>query len=494
MKERAILLKNVSFISSRRVVLNDIDFHLNKGESTAICGVSGSGKTTLAKLIAGYLKPSNGLVQNDLKTQYVSQQDDFSELSGLPSNYYSKRYEFHDYEKQISVAEFLKNCLRKSETSTEDLDALLVDFKIENLLSKNLLALSNGERKKLQFVVAFLDNPELLVLDQPFTGLDPASRKRLSSIFEKMYTNGVSFVIICGLDEIPPFVEKAIVLENGQIKKEGKPNDFQDNSLDSVFKPSFSAEVPFRNNSENFKTIVEMQSVSVTMKGKSILSDINWRIESGECWALLGHNGAGKSTLLSLITADNPQGYNNYLILFDKQRGSGESIWDIKQKIGFLSPELHIYFMRGKGVLNTVPNIHSQSSTYSRLTGMDVVLSGYNDEVGTLSKPSKLQEEMAERWLKLVGLPDAKYMLFVNASLGEQRVLLLLRALIKNPALLILDEPCQGMDSAQINYFTSLLDYICTEKKVTMIYVSHKPEEIPACVDKVLTLKNGKVV
>jgi molybdate transport system ATP-binding protein len=217
-------------------------------------------------------------------------------------------------------------------------------------------------------------------------------------------------------------------------------------------------------------------------------------VKAGEQWALLGHNGAGKTTLLSLVTADNPQGYTNDLVLFDRRRGSGESIWDIKNRIGFVSPELHLYFLRGEGIFNTIPGLQSKPhSHYDALTCMDVIISGFRNEIGFASQPTDLQRDLAERWFPALGLSHLTDRLFIQASLGEQRALLLARALVKSPSLLILDEPCQGLDDEQTQRFVNLLDQLCKHLNTTMVYVTHHRNEIPPCVSKVLELEGGQV-
>ncbi|MEL4307451.1 ATP-binding cassette domain-containing protein [Joostella sp. CR20] len=492
-----IQLKAISYTTNHRTILNDISLNIPKGTSLAIVGNSGSGKTTLARIIAEEKKATSGTFINPFQTIFVSQQDHFSEISGMSSTYYSKRYEFHDYENQLKVNQYLEKLkvqigLDKSDTHE---DSLLQYFGIAHLVDKNLLQLSNGERKKLQLVSALIQQPEVLVLDQPFTGLDVASRKLLVDYLAELQLKGISVILVCDGVEVPSFVNNVVVLAEGNIIAEGVPSKVKMDSLETTsIDTSVDIDDLLAENSNRFETVVGMKNVNVSMNGKAILNDINWQIKQGECWALVGHNGAGKSTLLSLITADNPQGYRNDLTLFDRKRGSGESIWEIKQHIGFLSPELHLYFMRGKGIANSVPGIITSEENYSTLTCSDVIISGFKDEIGTVSIPTKHQEDIAVQWLNLVKLSHLEKALFVNASLGEQRVLLLLRALVKSPSLLILDEPCQGMDANQTQYFKRLLDRICVSKHITMIYVSHRSEEIPESVSNILTLNNGSVV
>jgi ABC-type molybdenum transport system, ATPase component/photorepair protein PhrA len=205
----------------------------------------------------------------------------------------------------------------------------------------------------------------------------------------------------------------------------------------------------------------------------TILSNINWTIRAGESWALLGPNGSGKTTLLSLILGDNPQAYMNDVVVFGKQRGSGESIWEIKKFIGWVSPELHMHF--------------DDSATC-----LEVVESGFHDSIGLFESLTPRQRAAAKGWLKEFRLGDfAKEPLFA-VSAGLQRMVLLARALVKNPRLLILDEPCQGLDAAHCDFFVREVDALLRSGSVTAIYVTHRPEEIPRSIKRVMRLSNGK--
>jgi molybdate transport system ATP-binding protein len=217
-----------------------------------------------------------------------------------------------------------------------------------------------------------------------------------------------------------------------------------------------------------------MNKVNISYNGRSILSDINWVVKKGERWSVAGPNGAGKSTLLSLITADNPQAYANDVWLFERKRGSGESIWDIKKKIGYVSPELHLYFDKGISVL-------------------DAVASGLFDTIGLFRRPTPEQSEKINIWLDILGLEELGMRMMNQLSLGQQRLVMLARALVKSPPLLILDEPTQGLDVNQTNNFKSIIEAICLVSDVTLLYVSHYQADLPSAIQHQLNLKQGSV-
>src|SRR5690606_28876687 len=224
-----------------------------------------------------------------------------------------------------------------------------------------------------------------------------------------------------------------------------------------------------------FDQLISLKNVHIQYGEKVILDQLNWKVRQGERWVLQGHNGAGKSTLLSLIFGENPQAYANDIILFDRQRGSGESIWDVKRPTGFVSAELSRYFPKGQSCLQ-------------------VVLSGLFDTVGLFRKPTDEQTRLAEEWLDALGLVHISRLRLNQVSLEQQRFCLLARAMIKSPVLLILDEAAQGMDDGQRRLFRETVEEICKYSAVTLIYVSHYDEDIPSCVSRRIVLEEGKVV
>ncbi|HKJ42422.1 MAG TPA: ATP-binding cassette domain-containing protein [Sunxiuqinia sp.] len=500
-KSNSLIAKNLSFGIDGSPILQEINFELKEGESVAITGASGSGKSLLGKVLAGDLKLRSGelLLTGIGKRVMVDQQDHFIAYSGRRSMHYSQRYEKLGMESVPSVLEFLNKMSRmNSHQVTEDqLIQVMNQIEIAHLTDRKILELSNGERKRTQLAIALLQQPDLLILDQPFVGLDIHSREKLNQLLQQQMELGVQLIVICDPHYIPGIISKVLELKNGRPNQFVARENYEPQIEDETFSVTETKKQLFQllpGSKEFFDDVVAMCNVNVQFGEKAILEDIDWQVKNGEQWALLGPNGAGKTTLLSLVTADNPQGYNNHLVLFDRQRGTGESIWNIKKRIGFVSPELHLYFLRGAGIFNTIPGLSGGShQAYSTLTCREVIQSGFHDDVGFNSANSDQQVKLANTWLSILGLEHLQKRLFTHASLGEQRSLLLARALVKSPQLFILDEPCQGLDGQQTKRFTQLLDAICEHLKTTMIYVTHHPEEIPACVSHLLELKNGRV-
>jgi molybdate transport system ATP-binding protein len=380
--------------------------------------------------------------------------------------------------------------------TAENLDGVMELLNIAHLKNSKLMMLSNGERKRTQLAEALLHHPDVLVLDQPFVGLDVQSRQNLSQQIGELHNSGKTIVLICDALHIPEEIDWVLEMGHGRISRwiprsEYNPKEEQVDSPE-MMESYFS--VLQKSDDAEFELAVRMNKVTVVHGEREILKNIDWTVQKGERWALMGPNGAGKTTLLSLITADNPQGYVNDLTLFDRRRGSGESIWDIKQRIGYVSPELHLYFLRGKGIFNTIPGLEkSLPSGGNTLRCNDVITSGFNEQIGFSASHSDFQKKTVKTWFSILQLEHLADSKFAEASLSEQRLLLLARALIKLPALLILDEPCQGLDAHQTRRFTAMLDVICRHLDTTIIYVTHYQEEIPQSVTQLLQLENGQV-
>jgi molybdate transport system ATP-binding protein len=222
-------------------------------------------------------------------------------------------------------------------------------------------------------------------------------------------------------------------------------------------------------NGEPLPTVV-MKDVTVSYRDKVVLDRLNWVVNRNEHWAIVGPNGAGKTTLLRLISADHLQAYANEIYLFGRRRGSGESIWDIKQKIGLLSPEF-------------------QNGYTENLRSGDVVLSGFFDSIGLYHQADATQKARAEAWARFLRIESLADEAFDRLSYGQQRLILLARALVKSPQMLLLDEPCQGLDAENCRRLVQTVSSVAAETGTQILYVTHRRHELPVCITHILELK-----
>jgi molybdate transport system ATP-binding protein len=456
------------------LLLDNLDWTISPGEHWALTGPSGSGKTLLAHTLLGQHFFTGNMTVPTRRIAIVEQQHRFRNRPGSTELYYQQRFNASDADQTITVAQEL------TDAGWPEPDPTLIELlHIHPLLQKPLIQLSNGENKRVQLAIALLDTPDFLILDNPFLGLDVEGRATLHDIINKLGQKGIQLLLITNPHELPMAITHVAQLDQGQWVYKGDKAGFQAGdqpqntpNLDATLLENLRLTAAGTAGTSDFTFAVRMIDTNIRYGENTILQNIHWEVRKGERWNVSGPNGAGKSTLLSLITADNPQAYANEIWLFDRRRGTGETIWDIKKKIGFVSPELHLYFDTGA-------------------TTATVIASGLFDTIGLFRTLDTEQEAAVEHWIQLLSLQPFRNRRLAQLSTGQQRMVLLARALIKNPPLLILDEPCQGLDEQQTTYLRDIVTTLCETFGTTLIYVSHYQQELPACIDHWLRLNKG---
>jgi molybdate transport system ATP-binding protein len=471
-----VYIQDLNLSYHNKVVLKDLYWEMNIGENYVIGGKSGTGKTSLAKAIAGLI-PTQGSIEIDFdglsklpkEVLYVESWYQFKNLEGVANFYYQQRYTSQQAKETLTVHAELVGYGKEKGLHFDQVEPILEALGFATFASSQLIELSSGEHKKLQLVKALWLKPQLLIIDQPYTGLDTASRKNLNILLDKVAKEGVQLILICNETELPICIDSFAEIRDGQLLKV----DAIENSANSETHlreiPAFLKESPVYSS----QNIVKMLDVNISYGDKQVLKNINWEVKAGEKWLLQGHNGSGKSTLLSLVNGDHPQSYANELYLFGNRRGSGESIWDIKQHIGLISPEFHWYFD-------------------ATATVWQSIASGFYDTVGLFQQLPYTKSTQVDELVAYFGLTENKNELLTALPLGKQRLVLLARTIIKNPELLILDEPCQGLDQQQTQHFNQLVDELCSNG-MTLIYVGHFESQLPTCIEKRILLEKGEV-
>lgn len=450
-----------------------IDWTISEGEQWAIVGPNGSGKSLLAGIIQRKYAFRSGehIFLSEKPVGEVVKSIAFKDIYSLAdcrNSYYQQRWHSTETEDMPTVSEVLADYI-----GTDNLNELLALFGIADLLPKKLIFLSSGELRKFLVVRTLLSRPEILILDNPFIGLDAPSRDLLVDMLARMTKlHGTQVILLLSNPaDLPEMITDVLPVCNRKCLSPMKRAEFLENKelLEELFPDKVSGEIVLPvtrdKGTTTYDVAFRMEKVSIKYGARTILKDLDWEVRSGEKWSLSGPNGAGKSTLLSLVYADNPQSYANTLYLFDRKRGSGESIWEIKKRIGYVSPEMHLYYMEN------VPAIQ-------------IVGSGYFDSVGLFRKCNAEQEEGALKWMKIFGIDALKDRSFMTLSSGEQRLALLARAFVKDPDLIILDEPLHGLDISNKKLAASVIESFCSRPGKTLIYVTHYPNELPKCVDR----------
>ena len=438
-----------------------IDWKIEAGEIWAITGTNGSGKSSLAATLAGNGEITNGFIRDlPARTALVSleAQAELIERERLRDD--------SDITDKINAGTPVRELLDEVSVDPELLARLIEVFRFSALLYRGFRKLSTGETRKVLITRALTSQPDLLILDEPFAGLDVDTVPLVRNILDEL-SNKIKMVLVFNrFDEIPEFVSHIAFLVDGRLEhrvgtKETeviadltqlwqlKREDIEIPKADPGDRP------PMLDISD---PLVQIKNASISYGNNIVFENLDWCIEPGQHWQLTGPNGSGKTCLLNLITGDHPQCYNNDIFVFGYQRGSGESIWDIKRHIGFVSTALQWEYRVSISIKN-------------------VIISGFYDSIGLYQKASDKQKEIALNWLQLLGLEDWSDQPFNQLSYGDRRLLLIARAMVKHPHMLILDEPCMGLDDLNRQLVLALIEKICAGKETTVIYVNHHAED-----------------
>ncbi|MDP4276336.1 MAG: ATP-binding cassette domain-containing protein [Bacteroidota bacterium] len=469
-----------------------LNWQMQTGEHWAVIGPNGSGKTVLIDTLAGKYALRTGAINypvfeaNGLKVSEAIKSMAFRDISSLSNDYQSAAYQQRWNSQEAEESPLIADLLELNPDKTYS-NRILQLFNVKNLLESRLIQLSSGELRKFLIVRTLMSRPRILILDNPFIGLDASSRDQLNLLLGNMASlEGLQLIfVLSNPADIPSIVTHVLPVHNRTISKPLSKTDFetdaklqaklfaipppvqQERRLKNYTQADFTADPVSDETTQN--NVVQLCHITIRYGKRTILKDLNWTIKHGERWALLGPNGAGKSTLLSLVCADNPQSYANDIRLFNRKRGTGESIWDIKKNIGYVSPEMHSYYLKN------VPCI-------------DIVGSGLFDTIGLYRRCTPEQLDACESWMKVFGIGHLKDKSFLKVSSGEQRLCLLARAFVKNPSLLILDEPLHGLDVSNKRKARNIIENFCQDPDKSMIYVTHYKNEIPDCICKAFTL------
>jgi len=375
----------------------------------------------------------------------------------------------------VAIGTPVREILAEEGACAEIVSQLLEKFELDYLLDRSFRALSTGETRKVLLIKAIASQPDLLLLDEPFDGLDAATLLMLQQYLVELSSRMSIVMVLNRCDEIPSFITHIGYMQDAQLAHVAALNDeraarelFQLLHIKTSDLQVPAAEMESVNGGLSLQqSLVELTDICVKYDQVKIIENFNWTIKPGEHWQLSGPNGSGKTAILSLITGDHPQCYSNDIFVFGFQRGNGESIWQIKQYIGYVSTALQWEYRVGTSLRN-------------------VIVSGFYDSIGLYTKASDSQKQVADQWLAVLGMVDRADESFNKLSFGDQRLLLIARAMVKHPPLLILDEPCLGLDDINRQLVLALIEKICAGGQSTVLYVNHHSE------DSILGIDNYK--
>lgn len=461
-----------------------VNAEIGNGEQVAIVGPNGAGKSLFVGLLVGQYPLKEGTLTYDFSpapdnrvsenVKYIAFRDSYGAADA--NYYYQQRWNSQDAETAPEVCEMLGSI--RDEAHKQELFDL---FGIEPMLHKKIILLSSGELRKFQLVKALLSSPRVLIMDNPFIGLDAPTRELLLRLLTQLSATGkVQLITVLSMmDDIPEYVTHVISVDCLTVYPKVTCAEYIDKfhandhtePMDELQKRII--DLPYTHTNYDSDETVKLNKVSIRYGDRTILKDLDWTVKRGEKWALGGENGSGKSTLLSLVCADNPQSYACDITLFGRKRGTGESIWEIKKHIGYVSPEMH------RAYLKNMPTI-------------EIVASGLRDSIGLYQRPHPEEFDVCRCWMDIFGIADYGDKPFLQLSSGEQRLALLVRAFVKDPELLILDEPLHGLDTYNRRRVKKIIEAFSRRRDKTIIMVTHYEKELPDSIDHRLFLKKNK--
>lgn len=468
-------LKNLTVEFDNGFACRNVTWSVRPEQHWLICGSNGSGKSALAAILTGAGDIDSGII--------TGVPDRIGEVS------FAAQAELIEAERRKDDADIM-DVITEGTPVAEVIAAesrdpamaatLCQQFGLDGLLDRAFRKLSTGESRKVMLIRALTCQPELLLLDEPFEGLDAASLQALQLHLKEVSENVSIVLVLNRLDQCPNFITHVAYMHDGELKHQVERNDKSgfDQLSQLLHISTTDLQIPPTDPDTTLPSLdanqplVKLSAATIKYSDAVIFENLDWTINRGEHWQLTGPNGSGKTALLSLITGDHPQCYVNDILVFGFQRGSGESIWQIKQFIGYVSTALQWEYTVGTSLRN-------------------VIISGFYDSIGLYSKYTENQRNIANQWLRVLGLEDRADQPFTAQSYGDQRLLLIARAMVKHPPLLILDEPCLGLDDMNRQRVLSLIEMIAARSESTVLYVNHHAEDKIAGVDKYLALGNN---
>ena len=470
-----ILLTDLSVEFDEGFQLKHINWHIKQHQHWLITGANGAGKSALAAVLAGYgeilagstsgLPPNIGWVSFEAQAQLIQ-----AEL----------KKDDADILDIISLGTPVREIIFTKEIDPIVAQDLIQKFELGYLLERAFRKLSTGESRKVMLIRALSCHADLLILDEPFDGLDQTSHTMLQDHLAHVVKHTPVVMVLNRFDEIPNFISHVAYVEDGELRHQVMRDDTQAfNELYQLLHlKTTHLQVPLAQTDnappslDPQQPLVKLSNICIKHTDMVLIDHLDWCIQPNQHWQLSGPNGSGKTALLSLITGDHPQCYTNDIVVFGFQRGNGESIWQIKQYIGYVSTALQWEYRVGTSLRN-------------------VIISGFYDSIGLYSKSTDQQKHIANEWLALLGMQTRGDQPFNKLSYGDQRLLLIARAMVKHPPLLILDEPCLGLDDINRQLVLALIEKVCAAKETSVIYVNHHAQDRIAGIDHYLALEKS---
>ncbi|MBN2655305.1 MAG: ATP-binding cassette domain-containing protein [Nitrospirae bacterium] len=468
-------------------ILSDISWRLQKDENWTLLGSNGAGKTTFLKLIHGDIWHNAGsriyAIQGEPQESPIGIKNHAALVSPEMLNAYAK------YDWNIKVEEVIHTGFadtvwlfdKPNKHQISIADRIIEQLGIDSLRQKEILRISSGEAKKVMIARALVSEPVLLMLDEICNDPDADSREAIIDIIDQTALSGTQIIYSTHRTlEMPNCITHALVLDRGSIVMQSGKKDLPHVRKQAYIRMTSDESIPIIEKKESeyleYKSesapLIEIKNADIYIGDWQILHNINWRINKGEHWAISGKNGAGKSTLFKLIMAELHPASGGKILRFNLQNDA--SVWDVRKRIGYVSSSLQASYDWG-------------------ISAEDVVLSGFFSSIGLYDEVSKAQKEAAIEWLHILRIDNLRNRRILSLSYGESRKVLLARAMVNKPDMLLLDEPFNGLDEYSRSEFLNLVEQI-GRMGTTIVMSTHHRNEIIPIINHELKMKGGRIL
>jgi molybdate transport system ATP-binding protein len=459
-----------------RPVLRGIDWNWRNGEQWAVLGPNGAGKTSLAGILSGEQLHFSGSFERSSElraggTAYVC----FERGRRLCER--DAKLDCSEYESSArDPGTRVRDLLKVGNAGQHAWERIVELLSLESILDRGLRFVSTGEMRKALLGSALLSQPSLLILDSPLDGLDRATQRRLAASLNDIIEELPAVLVLCrSRDEVPEACSNLLLLDRGRVLERGARDALLcgDTARQLLAVPTLDFQAPPAPATRDLAArparpaTLELDNVTVNYGDFCVFRNLRWRMDPHQHCLIAGPNGSGKSTLLDLLTGDNHKAFTQQVRLFGALRGSGESVWDIKAHFGRVDARMQQAVPPGSRVL-------------------EVVVSGFYDSLGLRDRPSDGQARQARAWLAALGLATLASEEFHTLSFGLQRLVLLGRAMVKGPSILLLDEATLGLDAGHRRLLLAAVDHVVARGHCQLLFVSHTKGEVPACINQSL--------
>jgi molybdate transport system ATP-binding protein len=486
MKDRlAMSLRAVSVRRGDKWVLRDISWRLRPGERWALLGENGAGKTQLLKLLCGDVWPTpvgSDTPRNDRRTYCVRRQE-VSLIEAKPRVAYvgaEQQDKYARYGWNLAVRDLVATGLHRTDlllapataAQSKRVTAALRNFGMHRLANRKFLSLSYGQKRLALLVRALVQDPDWLLLDEPYNGLDAHYRRRIDGVLAAAARRGQSWVATAHrAADVPRATRCMLELAAGRVQavKRIRAAHLERLTVRAGENRRGQARTTTIAPEAGGAVLVQMSHVDLYVDYALVLRDLNWQLRTGEHWAVYGANGSGKSSFLKLLYGDLSPALGGRVERTGFPKGTPIEDW--KRHIGYVSPEL-------------------QSDYAVNVNVFDLVASGRYASIGLAHEATAEDRRVATYWLRFFGLRSFAKRAPRELSYGQLRRALIARAMASNARILLLDEPLSGLDPAQRAVMKRFLERAM--QRSTLIVAVHHPEDLPRGMTHGLRLHNRR--